>query len=147
MASKHEQAMLGVALVGILLALYAIPLHYSSGGSICDINDTLNCDVVNKSQWSTLFGIPVAVLGFLSYLAVFFAVLFRKRIQRMLEFTENDFAQYLLFLTAVMFLFQLYLTFAEVFFIGAYCIVCLVSQVAVFLLFLLAFLYYRRKQV
>lgn len=144
--SKRETAMLIIAFIGVLLSIYAIPLHYAKSGSICDISDTINCDVVNKSQWSTLLGIPVAILGLTSYLVVFFAVLFRTRIQRWLAFTTRDFSQYYLLLVAVMFLFQLYLTVAEIFFIKAYCLVCLASQIATFLLLVLAILEYFRPR-
>jgi uncharacterized membrane protein len=73
-------------------------------------------------------GIPVAVLGLLAYLAVFLITLKRRAVQQALAFTQKDFFQYLLIVTIVMFLFQLYLTAAEVFFIHAYCIVCILSQ-------------------
>jgi uncharacterized membrane protein len=126
---KKNYAILTVALIGILLAAYAIPLHYkTSADSLCNVSETLNCDKVNKSPWSELFGIPVSILGLLSYLAVFVGVLMRKAIQRITAFTEKDFWQYMLYFVSVMFLFQAYLTYAEIFWIHAYCIVCVASQ-------------------
>jgi uncharacterized membrane protein len=135
---KRNYAILMIALIGILLAAYSIPLHYKTGaGSICDVSETINCDKVNKSPWSELFGIPVAILGLLSYLAVFVAVLMRKQIERLTAFTADDFWQYMLYFFAIMFFFQIYLTFAEIFWIHAYCIVCIASQVCTLFLVIL----------
>jgi vitamin-K-epoxide reductase (warfarin-sensitive) len=129
MKTTREKAMLAIALIGIILSAYAIPLHYSEGGSkLCDISETISCDKVNKSQYSTLLGIPVAILGLLSYLLLFLLVLKRGAIQRALAFTHADFSQYLLFLAAAMCLFQIYLTSMEIFVLNAYCIVCILSQ-------------------
>lgn len=134
MKTGREKAMLILALLGILLSAYAISLHYKEGGSICDISETISCDKVNKSQFSTLFGIPVAILGLVSYLLLFLLVLKRNAVQRALAFNQEDFAQYLLFLVVVMCLFQLYLTAMEILVLHAYCIVCVLSQITLLIL-------------
>jgi uncharacterized membrane protein len=134
---KRDIALLIVALLGIAFSLYAITLHYSPDPhSVCNINETFNCDKVNKSPWSVFLGVPVAIWGAISYLFVFLIVLKKKAIKHALDFTDRDFAQYFLLLVAVMFLFQLYLTLAEIFWIHAYCLVCLASQVCTLLLLL-----------
>jgi uncharacterized membrane protein len=145
MRNKRELLFLIISFVGVLLSLYAIPLHYADTSSLCDINDVLSCTNVNQSPWSTFVGIPVAILGLIAYIAVFFAMLFRKRIQRTLSFTSRDFSQYLLLVTGIMFGFQLYLTYTEAFLIGAYCVVCLLSQVCVFLLATISLVDYFRS--
>src|SRR5690242_13652682 len=112
MKGKRETGLMAIALLGILLAAYAIPLHYPpSSSSICNISETVNCDKVNKSPWSEIFGIPVAILGLLSYLFVFLAILKRSMVERVTGFTADDFWQYFLYLVAFMFFFQLYLTY------------------------------------
>ena len=128
---RTEALLIILALVGAALSAYAIPLHYKDGGSICDINETLSCDAVNKSPWSTLFGIPVAVFGFIAYLLVALLVLKRRTVSDVLAFTEKDFWQYVFVFVLVMLGFQGYLTYIEVAKIGAYCIVCLGSQAIV----------------
>jgi uncharacterized membrane protein len=125
-------------LFGILLAAYAVTLHFApSSSAICNISASWNCDKVNKSPWSLFLGIPVSILGLLSYLIVFFAVLKRKTLQKTLSFTAKDFFGYLTFLTLVMFGFQFYLTGIELYVLHAFCVVCVISQ---FCTFLLAFL-------
>ena len=136
---RSDIAILLIAVIGIALALYATTLHFkSSGDSICDISETFSCDKVNKSPWATFFGIPVAILGAISYLAVFLIILKKRAIMRALSFTSKDFAQYFLLLTVVMFGFQAYLTFVEIFWIHAYCVVCLGSQLCTLVLLLIA---------
>ena len=124
--------MLALALLGMILSGYALTFHYADGGrSLCDINARFSCDTVNKSAWSTVLGIPVALLGILGYAAVALLALKRGAIQRALAFTHEDWRQDLLLLIAAMAAFQLYLTFVEAYFIGSYCVVCLASQVVV----------------
>lgn len=143
--TRIEVAILLIALIGVAASAYAITLHYAaSADSFCNIGDTFNCDKVNKSPWSTLFGIPVSILGTITYLAVFLIVLKKRAVKRFLSFTDKDFSHYFLFLIAVMFLFQTYLTLAEIFWIYAYCIVCLVSQLCTLALLVLAMKEYRK---
>jgi uncharacterized membrane protein len=133
-----------VAFLGILLSLYSIPKHYATdSSSFCNISETFNCDKVNKSPWSIFLSIPVSILGLMSYLIVFYAALMRKRVQRQTGFTDKDFWQYFLYFTSFMLLFQIYLTMTEIFFIHAYCIVCLVSQVCTLALVYLVFREYK----
>lgn len=124
-----DYTVLAAAIIGILLAAYAVGLHYApSSSSFCDINASWNCDKVNKSPWAVFMGVPVAILGLLAYLALFVIVLKRGAIQQVLSFTTNDYYKYLFIYAIVMFGFQAYLTYIEAFVIGAYCIVCLGSQ-------------------
>ncbi len=135
MKTKQEKIILGLTLVGIIFACYAITLHFAPSASrFCTYGPSLNCDVVNKSEWSTILGIPVAIFGLIAYLLVFIAVLKRKTIEKMLAFTPDDFWTYLYIIVMFMFAFQLYLTFLEAFVIHAYCIVCLGSQLVTILL-------------
>src|SRR3989344_3997058 len=141
-----NKAFLITAFIGMLLSVYAIPLHFANdGSSLCDIGETLSCDKVNKSQWSTFVGVPVAFLGLIAYAVVFLLVLKQKSIRQKLEFTRKDFAQYLLVITVIMFAFQAYLTITEIFFIHAYCIVCLGSQACTIALVWLAWKEYNKS--
>lgn len=136
---KEEWFLVGVALIGVLLSAYAVPLHYSGDGSkLCDINETFNCDTVNKSQWSTLFGIPVAILGLLSYTGIALLILKRKFVQSVTGLVEKDVWQYLAIVTTLMLFFQGYLTLAEALWIKAFCIVCIGSQICILLLAIFA---------
>jgi len=132
---RRDKWILILAFIGILLAAYALPLHYASDGTgICNISESFNCDKVNKSPWSELFGIPVALLGLIAHLVLFLTVLKRKTIAKLLEFSIKDIWQYVLVLVGIMVAFQVYLTYVEIMYIHAYCIICLTNQVVVLLL-------------
>jgi len=58
---------------GTALGLYMTVQHHTAlagGESFCNINDTLNCDLVNTSAWSEVFGVPTALYGAAFYLAL-----------------------------------------------------------------------------
>jgi uncharacterized membrane protein len=144
MRAHSERIILILAVLGILLSLYALPLHYSSNGSrLCNISESFDCDKVNKSQWSEFLGIPVAGLGAVAYLVLFLLVLRRKAVQRSLAFTSRDTWTYILLLAIAMLLFQGYLTLAEVLWIHAYCIVCLASQAVTLVIAIMTFSLWR----
>jgi uncharacterized membrane protein len=133
-----QWAILLVSLLGLALATYSITLYFApSNSSFCNFGPNFNCDSVSQSQWATFLGIPVAVLGAIAYLAVFLLTLKQRSIKRWLSFEHKDFSQYMLLLTLVMVLFQLYLTLMEAFFIHAYCVTCLGSQFCTIVLALL----------
>ncbi len=69
-------ALLGAAFAsasGTAVGLYLTAQHHAAlagGESFCNINDTLNCDVVNTSAWSEVLGVPTALYGAAFYLAM-----------------------------------------------------------------------------
>ena len=80
-----------LCLIGGALALYATNLtiqlakHEAVSSGICNFNEWISCDAVLSTKYATMFGIPVAWLGFLFYLWSFFiltAALFRKDVEK-----------------------------------------------------------------
>ena len=67
-----------LAIVGVVVMGYLVSLHYSEEeGSFCNLGEGLSCDIVNKSIYSTIFGIPMSVLGLFYFLGVLGVVIFR----------------------------------------------------------------------
>ena len=58
------------ALGALGISIYLGVQHGSTEASACNISSTINCDVVNRSEYSELFGIPIAFLGAAFYAAV-----------------------------------------------------------------------------
>jgi len=58
-----------LSVVALLVTILLIQAHYQSSeaGSFCNINDTWNCDRVNKSTFAEIMGVPVSIFGFLYY--------------------------------------------------------------------------------
>ena len=109
-----------LAVCGIVVSSVSLQHHYAtSKTAFCDIGETFNCDIVNRSEYSTLFGIPVALIGMLGYAALAgLATVYRER---------RETPVMLLGAAAVGLAFALYLTYVEARVLGVYCILCLSS--------------------
>jgi uncharacterized membrane protein len=120
-----------LALVGIGLSTESLISHYKKTATeFCDIDATFNCDVVNRSIYSKLFGIPVAGIGLVGY--VMLAVLAKMS-------RANRGASTLLVVLSLGALgFSLYLTYIEARVLYTYCVVCLSSLGVITLITVLA---------
>ena len=109
-----------LAVLGIVVSSTSLQhLYATSKTAYCDIGEMFNCDIVNRSEYSTILGFPVALIGMLGYAAlVGLATVYRER-------RENP---GLLFAGASAGLaFALYLTYIEAHVLGVWCILCLSS--------------------
>ncbi len=109
-----------LAVGGIVVSSVSLQHHFeTSKTAYCDIGENFNCDIVNRSAYSSIAGIPVALIGMLGYAAlVGLATVYRERRE----------TPALLFLGAFGGLaFALYLTYIEGWVLGAWCIMCLSS--------------------
>jgi len=94
--------------------------HYEkSESSFCDFGGNFNCDIVNRSIYSTVFDVPVALIGILGYVLLgVLAQVCSKRAE----------AKKILLLASVAGLgFALYLTYIEGFVLAAWCVLCLAN--------------------
>jgi vitamin-K-epoxide reductase (warfarin-sensitive) len=119
-AQKLFLAIAVLALAGVVVSSVALRNHYvKDKSSFCDFGESFNCDVVNRSQYSVVVGIPVALIGILGYAALFGLSTFSR---------GNDETPTLLLAAAAPGLaFALYLTYVEGFILSAWCILCLSS--------------------
>jgi len=122
-----------LALAGMAVSSVSLAHHYStSKSSFCDFSETVNCDIVNRSEYSTLLGVPVALMGVLGYFALLVIAMMNRRRSGNLH---------LLFWLAVAGLaFALYLTYIEGFVLYTWCILCLSSLSIIFSITVISFL-------
>jgi protein-disulfide isomerase len=67
-ALKRPWGVAAAALLGIVVAGYLTLQHdQAAGASICNVSGTWNCDVVNRSAYSEIGGIPIALFGLAFY--------------------------------------------------------------------------------
>ena len=109
-----------LAVGGILASSVSLKHHYATSKTeFCDIGNTFNCDIVNRSEYSEILGIPVALIGMVGYAAVLgLATAYRER----RETPSLIFAG-----AAAGLAFALYLTYIEGRVLGVWCIMCLSS--------------------
>ncbi len=109
-----------LAVCGIVVSSVSLQHHYAkSKTEYCDIGETFNCDIVNRSAYSKILGIPVALIGMLGYAVLAgLATVYRER---------QDTPLLLLGGAGVGLAFALYLTYIEAHVLGVWCILCLSS--------------------
>jgi uncharacterized membrane protein len=120
------------AVAGALIALYMIIFKVFSIEAMCLGNG--GCSVVNASPYSEIYGIPVAAVGLIGYLAILAALIlenfstFFKENGPLLEFGMG--------LVGVVY--SAYLTYLEFYVIHAVCPFCVASAIAITLCFVFA---------
>ena len=112
------------ALLGIVVSSVSLDHHFrKSKTAYCDFGQTFNCDIVNRSEYSTLAGVPVALIGILGYVALLaFATFYREKAET---------PGILLAGSGAGLGFALYLTYVEKFILGVWCLLCLTSLAAI----------------
>jgi uncharacterized membrane protein len=121
-----------LALLGTLDALYLWIYKISNNDKMC--LGSGDCATVNYSPYSEIYGIPVALLGLLAYLAIL-AILFLEPSWK----PAGKYGSYIIFGVALVgVLFSAYLTFIEFFVINAVCPFCIISAVVLTMLFILS---------
>jgi uncharacterized membrane protein len=111
-----------VAVVGLGIATYLTVVHYAGGSPVCAIAH--GCETVQKSHYSKLFGIPVALLGALTYAGILVSLLREDETWRTAGAA----------LAIVGVAFSAWLTAVEVFKLHAICIWCVGSAICMALL-------------
>lgn len=115
-----------LSILGIFLATYLFynfltkPIIES-----CYVNSSINCDAITKGPLATLFGIPVSLIGLTGYIVILFS-----------SFIKNS--KLLLAMSSFGMVFCLSITIQEVFGLRVICPVCLLCQIDMFIVFLLA---------
>ena len=115
-------ATLVIALIGLGIATYLTIVHYTGGAPVCAIAH--GCETVQKSDYSKLAGIPVAVLGLVGYLGILAALI---------KDDENA-RSAAAFLSILGFGFSAWLTYTEIALIDAICIWCVGSAICMTIL-------------
>jgi uncharacterized membrane protein len=123
-ARKLCMAIAAVAVFGIAVSALSLRHHYAtSATSFCTFGQSFNCDLVNRSEYSTFLGVPVALLGILGYAAILWLATW---------YRSNPDAPALLLIGSLVGLgFALYLTYIEAYVLLAWCILCLSSLAAI----------------
>lgn len=123
---KYYWVLVLVNVLAIAATIYLTVMHFKPDLSdFCNISKGWDCEIVNKSIYSTLFGIPVSILGMVAYSAfLIFSI-------RGLKVDQSKWIPYFLFFVAGGTLFALYLTGIEAFVLRTFCLFCVVQQILI----------------
>jgi vitamin-K-epoxide reductase (warfarin-sensitive) len=120
-----------LALAGMVVSSVSLYHHFgTSKTTYCDFSESFNCDIVNRSSYSKVFGIPDALIGILGYASlVALSTVYRAR---------RETPGVLLLACVAGLSFALYLTYIEAYVLATWCILCLSSLTMIVLITALA---------
>ena len=135
-----------LSVLNIIIFSYLLFLHYSDSESFCDIAPGLSCDIVNKSPWSEFppgSGIPVSLMGILTFIVVLFLLSFIKNNKTMkignTLLNVKSWSNLLYYLMIVSLLFSIYLIYTEAVYILSFCILCLAADIVIIVMLILSY--------
>ena len=140
MSKRSALLALAFALVGLGASVAAAYVHYHllfdpRYTSFCDINATVSCTEVYQSRFSTLWGIPVSIFGGIWFVCA--ALLSVGGLVARPQVRESI-AGYLFALSTLALAAALYLLYASVVILKAYCPMCLLTDAAIVGLFIVS---------
>lgn len=118
--------LLALSIAGFFDSAYLTLTHYKNIAPPCEI--AKGCETVLTSQFSTIFGIPVAIIGAIYFLFLIFVILQRGWLFR-----------YLKFFAFLGVLASLYFFYTQAFILHAFCQYCILSEVIILGIFILSF--------
>jgi vitamin-K-epoxide reductase (warfarin-sensitive) len=120
-----------LALAGIVVSGISLQRHYArSTTKFCDFNQQFSCDIVNRSEYSSVMGIPVAGIGIAGYGLLF--------VLSTVSRARADAPNRLLGAALAGLAFALYLTYIEARVLQTWCILCLISLALISLIAILS---------
>jgi uncharacterized membrane protein len=116
LSDRAARSLLAIAaLAGLTIASYLTVVHYQGGVPICA---TSGCEIVQRSHYAELLGVPVALLGAFAFGAMLLSAALRKPVVVV--------SAAALALTAV--LFAGYLAYVQLVVLDAVCMWCVASD-------------------
>lgn len=122
-------ASVALCVLGIVVAGYLVAKRFTGGSLAC--TRWAQCDVVNNSVYSQIYGVPICVIGLAGYLLLLGLAFAAMR-------TEGRAQRQILLLSFALSLggvgFSAYLTYLEIYVIEALCAWCVASAIIITLL-------------
>jgi len=121
-----------LALTGTIVMGYLLNLHFTpEGSSFCNLGEGLSCDIVNKSEYAKVAGVPLSLLGLFYFLLVLYLLVFKYKRKTLGT---------IVFVTTVFLGPSLYLSAIEFFIINNICVLCEGSKIIMALIVIVAIL-------
>ena len=131
-----SKLMIFLCFPGIIMLSYLLTLHYVDTPSICNISDSLNCEVANKSVYSEFFGVPLSAIG------IGYFILVLVLLQSGPKFTPFVFLVSIIAIPPC-----LYLTHVQINILGSICIFCELTKLTIYTILALSLIESRRRHL
>jgi len=138
---KHRMVAASLALVGLMLSAYLLMHSLGMTGPLA-CGGSASCDRVQASRWADFLGLPVAAYGVGGYLSLLVVAL--AGLQPRWEHSALP-TRWLAILSGIGVAFTIYLTYVELFVIGAVCRWCVGSAVIILAIFLVSLPFLRTR--
>jgi uncharacterized membrane protein len=125
--------MILLAVAGIFVAGYMAWAELTDNETVCADVGKIDCAAVQQSAYAKTFGVPVALLGLLGYIAILGVVILEDQIALLAAYGRTVVVGMALFGV----IFQLYLTYIEAAVLDRWCQWCVASFVVITLLLIL----------
>ena len=132
-----RKILIALAAIGLADSAYLTWIKWVEGGA-CYVSS--GCEAVNSSQFASIGGVPIALLGAGAFLAILFTLLLEPRN----EFFEFNGPLIIFGISLVGVLYSAYLTYLELYVIHAICPFCVLSAVVLTLILILSALRLQR---
>jgi uncharacterized membrane protein len=132
MDGKLRTASIVLAGLGLLDSVYLVWVKYTGAYALC--GPIGNCESVNSSQYSEIFGIPIALLGAGAYAVIIVLLLMENRGQVWAEFGP----MIVFGMSLIGVLYSIYLTYIEIAILNAICPYCVISAIILVVLLILS---------
>ena len=132
MDGKLRRASILLAVLGLLDSIYLGWVKFTGAYALC--GPIGNCESVNSSQYSEIFGIPIALLGAGAYAIMIVLLLLENRCQIWAELSS----MIVFGMSLIGVLYSIYLTYIEVAVLKAICPYCVISAIILVILLLLS---------
>lgn len=121
-----------LVVIGLIVSVYMTIYKATSNDALC--LGSGDCSTVNASRYSEVYGIPVAAIGLIGFLAILAVLLLENR----QEFLRKNGNLLVFGMSLVGVLYTAYLTYLEIFVIRAICPFCVFAAVTITIVFILS---------
>ncbi len=128
-------------MVSLFLTVHHVQLMNDPTTSFCQVSETVSCDIVNTSEYSESFGIPIAAFGFLIYVLIYFLLYIAEKHTD----AESIMLSYAWIFSLSTIFFTLWLLYVSEVILGAWCPMCMLTYMVNIVVFLFINLHMRKK--
>ncbi len=130
------------ALIGLFDAIYLTWIKLSHNETQCapGLGD---CFTVNTSRYSEIYGIPIAIFGMATYVLIIGILLFEPRV----KFLKENGTLALFGISLIGVLYSIYLSYLEEFVLHAWCPYCILSAIAITIIFVISIIRLKKEGI